>query len=337
MQKKSPLVIGEVLFDQFDDGRKVLGGAPFNVAWNLQGLGHHPRLVTRIGGDALGAEITQQMKRWGMDQSGVQVATDRALAGEASENAGRDFHENSDSAATAADHSSFDNRSVGMDQTGIVDVTVTNGQPTYDIVFPRAYDSIRLPSDLLDQLDLFSILYCGTLALRSSGSRQTIESLNAAADRSELARFVDINVREPWFDPQWLDKLLTRACYVKMNESELGLISGVACSNGAEIVAAVQKLWQRFGEAQYWITCGASGAWVISPNKETSFAAAPAVSDLVDTVGAGDAFTAMVIDGILARRPLAESLEQAVHFAAKVCSIQGATVMAHNFYQTSNR
>ena len=31
-----PVVFGEVLFDCFPDGSRVLGGAPFNVAWHCQ-------------------------------------------------------------------------------------------------------------------------------------------------------------------------------------------------------------------------------------------------------------------------------------------------------------
>ena len=33
-----PIIFGEVLFDIFPDGNQVLGWAPFNAAWYLQGL-----------------------------------------------------------------------------------------------------------------------------------------------------------------------------------------------------------------------------------------------------------------------------------------------------------
>ncbi|MEM7234470.1 MAG: hypothetical protein AAF517_19985, partial [Planctomycetota bacterium] len=42
-----PVVFGEVLFDRFPDGRSILGGACFNVAWNLRGLGLDPLFVSR--------------------------------------------------------------------------------------------------------------------------------------------------------------------------------------------------------------------------------------------------------------------------------------------------
>lgn len=306
MQNKSPLIVGEVLFDQFEDGRQILGGAPFNVAWNLQGMGQHPVLISKVGRDSLGNDIKKRMSQWGMDLQGLQTAVD-----------------------PPSDRDDED-----PNQTGVVKVTLADGQPTYQIVYPRAYDQIDLPNDLLKQLDDFSLVYCGTLALRSPNSRKTIETINAQADRIGVPRFVDINVRHPWFEIGWLDKLLPKARYIKMNDQELCLISDVSCSTESEIVAAVQRMWQRFGEGEYWITCGSDGAWVISPDGSRHFAAAPEVTQLVDTVGAGDAFAAVVIDGMLSGRSAEETLIKGVEFAAKVCSIQGATVMDRSFYQS---
>jgi fructokinase len=68
-----PLVFGEVLFDEFPNGEAVRGGAPFNVAWHLQGFGLSPLLVTRVGDDEPGRDIRAAMTAWGMDQAGVQI------------------------------------------------------------------------------------------------------------------------------------------------------------------------------------------------------------------------------------------------------------------------
>ena len=67
-----PLIFGEVLFDRFPDGSEVLGGAPFNVAWHLQGFGLRPRLISRIGEDRAGRRVVEAMDRWGLDTAGVQ-------------------------------------------------------------------------------------------------------------------------------------------------------------------------------------------------------------------------------------------------------------------------
>ncbi|OQX46150.1 MAG: carbohydrate kinase, partial [Candidatus Sedimenticola endophacoides] len=100
-----PLIFGEVLFDDFPDGSRVLGGAPFNVAWNLQALGARPLLISRVGNDALGRSIREQMQHWGMDLSAMQL----------------------DSAHP----------------TGTVEVRIDDGEPSYEIVAPCAYDFIR--------------------------------------------------------------------------------------------------------------------------------------------------------------------------------------------------
>ena len=68
-----PLIFGEVLFDCFPDGREILGGAPFNVAWNLQAFGMSPLLVSRVGDDSLGWQIQEKMKSWGMNINCLQL------------------------------------------------------------------------------------------------------------------------------------------------------------------------------------------------------------------------------------------------------------------------
>ena len=100
-----PCIFGEVLFDHFPDGRRVLGGAPFNVAWHLQAFGESPLLVSRIGGDPEGETVAGAMSDWGLDRSGLQV--DSRLP------------------------------------TGRVEVSIEDGEPHYDIVHPSAWDAIE--------------------------------------------------------------------------------------------------------------------------------------------------------------------------------------------------
>lgn len=99
-----PLIFGEVLFDRFPDGSSVLGGAPFNVAWNLQAFGLHPLFISRVGQDPSGREIRDAMEHWGMDASGLQL----------------------DSAHP----------------TGAVQVSIEGGEPSFHIVADQAYDHI---------------------------------------------------------------------------------------------------------------------------------------------------------------------------------------------------
>ena len=60
---KKVCVFGEVLYDCFPDGKEILGGAPFNVAWHLSGFGQSPLFVSRVGDDPAGREIRGRMRR----------------------------------------------------------------------------------------------------------------------------------------------------------------------------------------------------------------------------------------------------------------------------------
>lgn len=141
-RSRSPLVFGEALFDCFPDGSQVLGGAPFNVAWHLQGFGTAPCFISRIGQDALGERIAAAMTDHGMDLSGLQ--RDPAHA------------------------------------TGSVTVHLSGGEPSYDIVSDRAYDHID--AGLLPVVPPGTLLYHGTLALRQATSAAALASLIAKAE-----------------------------------------------------------------------------------------------------------------------------------------------------------
>ena len=100
-----PVVVGEVLFDHFPDGSRVLGGAPFNLAWHLRAMGLEPLLITRVGSDPEGAEVLETMARWGLDVSAVQL-----------------------------DH---------RHATGAVHVRFDGGEPVFDIPSGQAWDHLE--------------------------------------------------------------------------------------------------------------------------------------------------------------------------------------------------
>lgn len=67
------LIVGEAFWDVFEDGTKFMGGSALNVAWHLQALGGEPYIVSRVGNDDYGHQITNEMQQWGMDTHGIQV------------------------------------------------------------------------------------------------------------------------------------------------------------------------------------------------------------------------------------------------------------------------
>lgn len=142
-----PIIFGEVLFDHFPDGAKVLGGAPINVAWNLQAFGCQPLLITRVGDDPEGAEIKETLSAWGMDMRGVQ--TDPNFG------------------------------------TGAVHITLSEqGDASFDILDDRAYDFIEPHVD--SSLPTHGVLYHGSLALRHDASRQSLEAIMETTQASSF-------------------------------------------------------------------------------------------------------------------------------------------------------
>lgn len=177
-----PVVFGEVLYDCFPDGRAVLGGAPFNVAWHLHGFGLNPLFVSRVGRDDLGKDIIEAMQQWGMDSSGVQQDSLRP--------------------------------------TGAVNVVFDeNNQPSYDIAEDQAYDYIR-PGEIYGSIagQEFGLLYHGTLGLRKP---EAMATLSIFIEQVSMPTFVDLNLRAPWWNADLVHQVLAGAAWIKLNEIEL--------------------------------------------------------------------------------------------------------------------
>jgi len=283
MKRATPLVtvFGEVLFDRFSDGSAVLGGAPFNVAWNLQALGQSPRFVSRVGRDEPGELITSAMERWGLDTTDLQ----------------RD--------------ASF--------PTGAVVVTVEVGEPRYDIVADQAYDHIAVPEKGAGG----GLLYHGTLALRQEVSRQTLETLRAGA-----RVFVDVNLRAPWWQPRDVLADLEHAAWVKLNADELELL---APAGGGEAERAA-GLMARCSLQGLIVTRGSAGAAWYDEAGRDEIGPGDTVK-IADTVGAGDAFAAVALLGLVRGWPRGMILARARDFAAAVVGLRGATTENPGFYQ----
>jgi fructokinase len=184
-------IFGEVLFDHFPDGRRVLGGAPFNVAWHLQAFGEPPLLISRVGDDADGAAVRESMSRWGMTQAALQ---------------------------TDARH-----------PTGRVSVSIEQGEPGYDIVHPAAWDGIEAPPGVPVCPVLYhgSLALRSPVSRQSCEFlRRTVSAGNAGGKI-----FVDVNLREPWCAPESVRAMLEGADWVKLNRRELDeLFPGDDCA-----------------------------------------------------------------------------------------------------------
>ncbi len=286
MIDRQPLLFGEVLFDCFEDGSRVLGGAPFNVAWHLQGFGLEPLLVSRVGQDAAGQAVLAAMETWGMSTAGLQQDADHA--------------------------------------TGEVRVGLIDGQPGFDILRERAWDFIDG-----DQCPALSpaLIYHGSLALRHPVAAASLAGLQQT---HSAPLFLDVNLRDPWWQPGQVNALMTRARWLKINDQEL---STLVESHGRSLEAKATALLAHEGLSLVIVTCGAEGAFALDDRGRLERVRPGAVVPVVDTVGAGDAFAAVCICGLLHRWPLSDTLRRAQDFAAEVVKQRGATLQDARLYQ----
>jgi fructokinase len=284
-----PVLIGEALFDVFPDGSETLGGAPFNVAWHLQGFGCRPLFVTRVGDDDRGRLIVEKMRAWGMDTAGVQVDPARP--------------------------------------TGEVRVTLANGQPSFQILPDRAWDHLEWApiGQLLNEAH-GALLYHGSLIARSPASREAVERLVA---ESGGLPFVDLNLRPPYWDDDYVHRAVARARWIKVNDDELRRLA----RGGGSLEVAARRL--RASAKARWIavTQGEEGAFLLDSQGRVHTERPPRVENFVDAVGAGDAFSAVLIVGALRGWPPDESLKRAVQFAACACGQRGAIGEDAAFYE----
>jgi fructokinase len=292
-ENKDLLVFGEVLFDCFEDGTSVLGGAPFNVAWHLQAFGCSPLFISRIGDDELGAAIRSSMQDWGMDIRGLQLDP--------------------------------------LHPTGTVQVSLQGGEPSYEIVAERAWDFIEARQ--LPDVDP-GLIYHGSLALRSPCSADAAQSLTG---RNNAPVFLDVNLRPPWWEKSRLEKLVSGAAWVKLNEHELlTLVQEDAAATGDsidELHANADRLVERYGLQLAIITRGEAGAFAVDGNGGR-FEIEPAGQDkVVDTVGAGDAFASVCILGLVHGWEVDTILNRAQAFASAIVGRRGATINDRAFYQ----
>lgn len=292
-RKDAVVLFGEVLADMFPD-KTVLGGAPFNVARHLKAFGQNPVIITRLGCDDLGDEVLRVMSQNSMETLGVQRCAEYP--------------------------------------TGRVRVHIKDRQHHFVILPLQAYDFIDQAMTDLVALSVKPVLiYFGTLAQRQEVSSQSLRSL---LHNVEAARFLDINLRTPWFNKETLRLSLRNADIVKLNADELTVLVEMFEVAGRNSEEQVKEMLHIFDMKSGVVTCGEEGAWQIDRAGEMVKAGAQhrIAPNLVDTVGAGDGFSAVCILGILRRWSMIATLERANQFAAAICQIRGAVPDHPDFY-----
>ena len=208
--------------------------------------------------------------------------------------------------------------------TGTVQVSIEQGEPSYAIVPEQAYDFIA--ADELPRQNGEGLLYHGTLALRHEVSRQALEVLKA---QHQGKVFMDVNLREPWWNKKEVLALVDNADWVKLNHHELQALQ----AEPAGLEAGMARFIKTHQLEGLVVTRGKEGAMAINAAGETGAIAPVQSLQVVDTVGAGDAFASVLMLGIHLGWPLQLTLERGQAFASALVGRRGATVQDTQFYQ----
>jgi fructokinase len=264
---------------------KQLGGAPANFACHAHAIGAESCLISRVGDDDLGREVLQRLADLGMPTETIGIDPERP--------------------------------------TGTVAVELSDdGQPKFTIHSNSAWDCLEATYAALEAVRECHAICFGTLAQREQQSRQVIAELINAAPLAAL-RVCDINLRAPFFSQEVIESSLHMADVLKLNDAELPTLASMLQLRETATAGQLAELAERYSLGLVALTRGDRGSLLWSAGRCSEHAGVSV--DVVDAVGAGDAFTAAMTMGYLRGLDLDRINEQANRIAAFVCTQPGAT------------
>ena len=217
------LCFGEMLWDILPEGR-FPGGAPLNVAHQLQRMNIQARLISAVGRDLLGRDLFGWAEKSGLDVSGVGCAEELP--------------------------------------TGVVRALVSSdGDASYEIGMPAAWDRIQLSESVRSAAVRADALVFGSLAQRSPSNWTTLDRLLAMLP-SAAERVLDVNLRPPHDDLSVVRRLARRATLLKANTAEVARLCEEASTIGREETHA-RRLAREYQLNTICITAGARGAGLL--------------------------------------------------------------------------
>jgi len=297
-QSNQPIVVGlGELLWDCFAGTRRPGGAPANVAFQACQLGCRGTVCSRVGPDALGDELLEFLAGQGLATAWIQ----------------RD-----------AAH-----------PTGTVTVDTSRADhPTYVIHENVAWDYLEADAGLKALMGQAAAVCFGTLAQRGPGSRQAIqEALDAT--RPECLVVYDVNLRQHWYQRPWIEQSLAKSRIVKLNSDEARVLAQLLEAGPGEHLPFARAIQQRFAVETVCITRAEQGCLLVSGEEVIDSPGVPV--KVVDTVGAGDAFTAAVIVARLRAWPAQVQAAFANQVGALVAARPGAMpILRDEFAELAN-
>jgi fructokinase len=287
------LVIGEILFDVFPNYRR-LGGAPFNFAYHLKNFGFNVRFISKIGMDDAGKEILHRLEVAGFNLDDMQID---------------DVH-----------------------PTGSVKVKLDKGgAPQFDIISEVAYDYIKfIPEYHANLIDGSRIIYFGSLVQRTEAGCENLQAF-ISHNASKKINFYDINLRPDCYNNEIIEKSLAQTDILKLNTGELEKLMQMG-SLKMKNEKFVHYLMETHSIQTVSLTKGEQGSDLFTDRGSFSADSADVIK-VVDSVGAGDAYAAMLAAGMLKNWSPPVILERASLFASRICEIKGAIPDSPSFYE----
>lgn len=287
MRRESVLAvgIGEIVWDRLPDG-DAIGGAPFNVVSHLARLGHRAAYVSAVGRDELGDAAVTEVARRGVDP-GLVGRVDAP--------------------------------------TGLAQVTVgPDGSPVFTFGRPVAFERWAGDSPVARVTGMRpAFLVFGTMAQLRTHERNELAAI--AVGCAGAVRLYDVNLRDGWWSVPVVTELAGLASMIKLSESEAGELApalGVRWGPGVGRQEFCRGLARAHGLRGVAVTAGAGEACLLL---DGDFAlAAPPPAQVVDAVGAGDAFAAGLLDAIGHGLGAEAALRRANALGTLVASRRGA-------------
>ena len=279
------LSLGEVLWDLFPEGDRF-GGAPGNFACHAAIQGADVTMLSAVGDDQHGRDGIEILSAYGIDVSLMQI--------------------------------------IAETPTGTVGVEVDDaGKPTFMIHQGSAWDNLTWNDAIASRIATVDAIYFGTLGQRDPVSRATIRQAVETAALAGISRVLDINLRAPFFDAEMIRNSVQLASILKLSDDELVEVCSACSISKTDQPEGYLRGLLKFGNLDMVVlTCGKDGAVLVTNDGAISHNGI--ATNVIDTVGAGDAFTAAFLVGELRGDPHDQNLRKSCEVAAATCAHSGA-------------